>query len=96
MSEKREAWDLYSAFMLRAGFSFPQEVIGYKGFCRMWTRDFSWVKTKRRKTIASKCFVCEDLEVWLGIPHSGASGVGAGGGGGGDTGAAPTVIAQPG
>lgn len=60
---------MYAAFMLRAGFSYPAEVLTYKSFCQMWHRDFPWVKTKRRKTIASKCFVCEDLEVLWGTTH---------------------------
>lgn len=63
VSEKREAWYTYVAFMLRGGYSFPGEIMTYKGFLAMWAQDFPWVKTKRRKTIQSKCHVCEDLEV---------------------------------
>lgn len=73
---------MYAAFMLRAGFSYPAEVLTYKSFCQMWHRDFPWVKTKRRKTIASKCFVCEDLEVLWGTTHVRGPWWRGGGGGG--------------
>ena len=49
-------------YMLRAGHA-KCEILTYKAFLKMWSTDFPWIKTRKAKTIESKCETCEDLEV---------------------------------
>lgn len=48
--------------MLRKGFS-EKEILDEKGFLALWRAEFCHVRLRHQKTIASKCLVCEDLEV---------------------------------
>ena len=59
---KCDAWYCYAMCMLRAGHP-KSEILTYKVFLRMWADDFPWVKTRKAKTIESKCETCEDIEV---------------------------------
>lgn len=59
---KSDAWYCYAMYMLRAGHA-KCEILTYKAFLKMWSTDFAWIKTRKAKTIESKCETCEDLEV---------------------------------
>lgn len=48
--------------MLRAGFA-KSEVLSCKAFLHLWLEEFPWLKTRKAKTVDSKCTTCEDLQV---------------------------------
>ena len=62
VSRRIDVWHSYSMFMVRAGYS-REEILSYQTFVNMWRKDVPYMKTRQAKTIESKCYVCEDLEV---------------------------------
>lgn len=59
---KCDVWYCYATYMLRAGYA-KEEILTSQSFLRVWNDDFPWVKTRKAKTIESKCETCEDIEV---------------------------------
>lgn len=68
VSRKLEAYRFYATFMIRAGYAYPEEVLTYRIFCRMWSEEFPHLRLRQKRTVSSKCLVCDDLEVsnWVG------------------------------
>ena len=63
MSEKLDAYREFQLSIMEHAHSYKDDMLSYKSFCRLWLRDFKWLKLRKHKTIKSKCTVCEDLEV---------------------------------
>jgi hypothetical protein len=63
ISSKIDVYYLYATFMIRAGFAFPNEVLTYQSFCKVWRDEFPQLKLRKKRTVSSKCLVCDDLEV---------------------------------
>lgn len=49
--------------MIRTGFAYPNEVLIYQTFTKLWRKEFPHLKLRKKKTVSSKCLVCDDLEV---------------------------------
>lgn len=60
---KVDVYYLYATFMIRTGFSFPSEVLTYPSFVKVWRDEFPQLKLRKKRTVSSKCLVCDDLEV---------------------------------
>jgi hypothetical protein len=63
VTKKLDVYYLYATFMIRAGFSYPQDILSYAAFARLWVQDFPHLKLRKKRTVSSKCLVCDDLEV---------------------------------
>lgn len=59
----KDVYYLYVNYMVSAGHNYPDEVILYPCFTRLWAKDFPWLKVRQAKRIKNKCYVCYDLEV---------------------------------
>ena len=65
VSRKLDAYHYYATFMIRAGFAFPTEILTYRSFADLWKKEFPHLHLRRKRTVSSKCLVCDDLEVGI-------------------------------
>ena len=63
MPRKLDCFYEYSVSLIENGYDLVEDQLSYKNFLRLWATDFRWLKVQRKKTIKSKCAVCEDLAV---------------------------------
>lgn len=69
VARKTTVWKTYRDFMRTKYFDYS-EILCERSFLRMWENEFPHVKVRKPKTIASKCRVCEDLQVNVWPPES--------------------------
>lgn len=62
VEEMKVVFETYRDFMKSKGQP-ESSILALTSFYRLWRTEFPHVRLRRRKTIASKCHVCEDLEV---------------------------------
>jgi len=62
VSHKSDVYQMYQGFCKGKGL-LSHEYLGLKSFLKMWANEFPHVRVRRKSTIASKCQICEDLEV---------------------------------